>query len=466
MFNSFFFIIVRICNKKRDRIRQNPILFDCSRWLWKQNITVIGDIPAFRKSSPHHLKENTTMPTASPPSRTVNPWWIAIVCGMASLIDACAIIGSGIALVIYQHSIGITPEQISRLSSALIICIAIGALLGGRLGDRYGRRSVFIVTMAMIVVGSALLTLMTTFSWLLTGMIIVGLGTGADLPVSLASIAEIATNENRGKLLGLSQILWILGILGAISCASLVGDFGRIGGQIMFGQVGVIAFITMILRMGIPESDKWKTALAQRISGINTIQARRASITDLLKAPFLKPFIVLLLFYSFTNLGANTNGQFGTYLWVNVVGKGVAFASRINLISLVISFVWSYWFMQIADTPKRFTYFQIGAVAVVLMFLVPAVFGFSTLTLIVSGLLGGIGLGFAFEAIMKLWTQESFPTLIRTTAQGAIITIARVFAAALALYTPQMMDSTPRTLFFMLAGISFVGLAACLDRFP
>lgn len=400
------------------------------------------------------------MPTASSPTRTVSPWWIAIVCGMASYIDACAIIGSGIALVIYQHSIGTTSAQISYLSFALIVCIAAGALLGGRLGDRYGRRSVFIVTMAMIVIGATLLTLMSSFSGLLTGAIIVGLGAGADLPVSLSSIAEIATNENRGKLLGLSQIMWILGILGAITCASLVGDWGRVGGQIMFGQVGIVAFITMILRIGIPESSKWKTARAERLSGVNTIQASRADIADLFKPPYLKPFIVLLLFYSFTNLGANTNGQFGTYLWVNVVGTGVGFASRIHLISLFISFIWSYWFMRISDTPKRFTYFQIGAVAVVLTFLVPGIFGFSILTLIASGLLGGIGLGFAFEAIMKLWTQESFPTLIRTTAQGAIITIARVLAAALALYTPQMMDSSPRMLYFMLAGLSVVGLSA------
>ena len=398
------------------------------------------------------------MSTDSSKTKSVNPWWVTIVCGMASYIDACAIIGSGIALVIYQHSIGITPEQISDLSFWLIICIAAGALVGGRLGDRYGRRSVFIVTMVMIVAGSAMLSFMVSFKGLLIGTIIVGLGAGADLPVSLASIAEVATNENRGKLLGFSQIMWILGILGALICASFVGDLGRIGGQIMFGQVGVAAFITLILRLGIPESVKWKTARAERIAGINTIQAKRATILDLLKAPFLKPFIVLLIFYTATNLGANTNGQFGTYLWVNVVGTGVEFASRINLISLFVSFIWSYWFMRISDTPKRFTYYQIGAVAIVFMFLVPAIFGFTILTLIISGLLGGIGLGFSFEAIMKVWTQESFPTLLRTTAQGAIITTARIFAAWLALNTPQMMDSNPKGLFYFLAGISFVGL--------
>lgn len=389
-----------------------------------------------------------------------NPWWITIVCGMASFIDACAIIGSGIALVLYQHSIGITPDQIGNLSSALIVCIAVGAVVGGRLGDRYGRRSVFIVTMAMIVIGSAMLSLMSSFSGLFIGTILIGLGAGADLPVSLASIAEIATNENRGKLLGFSQIMWILGIESALVCSIIVGDFGRIGGQIMFGQIGVFALITMIMRMGIPESDRWKTAHSQRIAGAHTIQARRATIKDLLKGPFLKPFMVLLMFYSCTNLVANTNGQFGTYLWVNVVGKSVPFASTIGQLGLVIGVICAYWFMRISDTPKRFTYFQMGAVAMLLMCLILAVLGFSTLTMIIAGLFGGFGLGFAFEGIMKLWTQESFPTLLRTTAQGDIITVARIFAAILANYTPQMMDSNPRALFFLLAVFSFMGLTA------
>ena len=126
--------------------------------------------------------------------RTVNPWWVAIVCGMASYMT-CAIVSSGIALVIYQHSIGTTPGQIGVLSAALTLCIAIGALLGGRLGDRYGRRSVFIITMAMIVSGAAILVFMTSFAGLFIGTILVGLGTGADLPVSLATIAEAATDE-------------------------------------------------------------------------------------------------------------------------------------------------------------------------------------------------------------------------------------------------------------------------------
>ena len=387
------------------------------------------------------------MPAVSSDARTVNPWWTAIVCGMASYIDACAMVGSGIALVIYQHSIGLTPDQIGILSGALTLCIAIGALLGGRLGDKYGRRSVFIITMAMVVIGAAMLTMMTSFNGLFIGTILVGLGTGADLPVSLAAIAEAATEKDRGKLLGFSQIMWALGVLAGLGCGAVVGDYGRPGGQIMYGQVGLLALITMILRIGIPESSKWKTARAGRLANEDTIRAKRSALRDLLKAPYLGPFISLLLFYSLTNLGANTFSQFFTYLWV-------------NFINLSLVCVWSYWFMKIADTPRRFTYFQIGAASLLMMYLLPAVFGISTNVLIVGGIFGFFGIAFAFESIMKLWTQESFPTLLRTTAQGTIISTSRFLAALLATITPRIMDSSPRTLFFILTGLTFAGVAA------
>ena len=40
-------------------------------------------------------------------NRHVNPWWVAVVSGMASYIDSCAIISSGTALVIYQQTFGL-----------------------------------------------------------------------------------------------------------------------------------------------------------------------------------------------------------------------------------------------------------------------------------------------------------------------------------------------------------------------
>ena len=58
---------------------------------------------------------------------------------------------------------------------------------------------------------------------------------------------------------------------------------------------------------------------------------------------------------------------------------------------------------------------------------------------------------------MKVWSQESFPTLLRTTAQGAIISVARVLAAMLAAVALILeIGTTP--LYVMLTIFNIVGL--------
>ena len=340
---------------------------------------------------------------------TPNPWLVGVVSGMASYIDAAAIVANGIALVIYQHSIGTTPDQIGIMSGALTFCIAIGALVGGNLGDRFGRRRVFLATMVLIVMGSALLTFTTAFPLLLTGVILVGLGTGADLPVSLATISEAAMDKNRGAILGLSNILWLVGIVMTIAISSIAGGWGHLGGQLLYGHVGVVALILLVGRLAIPESPSWLQARDERRRGTATIGAESTTFKDLVRGSYLKPFLALLFFYALTNLAANTNGQFGTYVAVNVAGIPVEVNSRISLFMFPLGLLAGLWFMRIADTPRRMAYFVGGAVLMVAGYVTPAVLGFSLATLVAANALGWIGGAFAFEGIMKVWSAGVIP---------------------------------------------------------
>ncbi|KJL32490.1 MFS transporter [Microbacterium azadirachtae] len=398
------------------------------------------------------------MTVESPAVRQPNPWWVGVVCGMASYIDAATIVATGIALVIYQHTIGITPDQIGILSGMLTLSIAIGAIFGGRLGDAFGRRRVFLVTMLVVIVGIALLVFGSSFPALLVGVVFAGLGTGADLPVSLSTISEAASEKNRGAIIGLSNILWVVGILGTIVIATFAGGLGRIGGQLLFGQVGIIAALVFLARLTIPESPFWLAARDERRRGVVTVRADRASVRDLLRKPYLAPFLALLVFYALTNVGANTGGQFGTYLAVNVAGIPVETNSAIGLLSFPIGLLAGLWFMRIVDGKHRMTYFVFGAIVLLLGYLTPAVLGFSLPTIIAMNLFMGVGGAFAFEGIMKVWTQESFPTLLRTTAQGAVIAVARVVAALLAFVTPALIAVSPQGLYAVLSGVVAVGL--------
>lgn len=394
------------------------------------------------------------MSSVSSTRKTPSPWWVGLVCGMASYIDAASIVGTGIALVIYQHTIGLDPGQIGWLSGALTFFIAIGAIVGGRLGDAFGRRTVFVFTMGFIAIGAGMSAFADNFTTLLIGVALAGFGTGADLPVSLATIAESSTDANRGKIIGLSNQLWLLGIISSVAIATLFGGMGRIAGQLLFGQVAVIAVLVLIARLGIPETQTWLDAKA---SG-KDLSAPRVSVASLLSGPYAKQFWGLLVFYCLTNLAANTMGQFTTYIWVNVVHVDVQTASLIGLVSLPVFLLFGFWFMRIVDTDKRFFYFTLGGACYAASFFIPAILGFSFGSMLAYTILNGIGGAFAFEGIMKVWTQESFPTMVRATAQGTILAVARFSAALLATVTPMLLTNGPQLMFAALGVIVIVGV--------
>jgi inositol transporter-like SP family MFS transporter len=143
----------------------------------------------------------------------------------------------------------------------------------------------------------------------------------------------------------------------------------------------------------------------------------------------------------------------------------VEFAARIGLIMTVVGFGLAVVFLRVVDTRARMPIFFVGAACYVLSTLIPAVLGVSLTTLLIWQILGAIGGAFAFEAILKVWTQESFPTLLRSTAQGTIISVARVLAAALALVTPRLAAAGPQLLFGVLTVLIGIGMAAAVLAF-
>lgn len=405
----------------------------------------------------------TSTSTANTKGRELNPWYIAAVSGMASYIDSCAIISSGSAFVIYQTAYGLSDAQFGLLSSGLTFAIALGAIVGGRLGDRYGRKRVFSVTMAFIIAGSLLLTLSSSFAPLLAGVLLMGLGTGSDLPVSLATISEAASNENRGKLLGLSNLLWTVGIVAAQAIAALVGDWGVLGGKIMFGQICIVSVVILALRMTIPESRVWLEAHAAE--GAGSTQETKVTIGDLVHGRYAKAFIALTLFYALVNLGANTNGQFNTWVNVNVIGMAVSLSAAIQLALFIAQIPLNMVFMKFVDTEKRMPLFYFGMVCFIGSYLIYPIFGFSTMNFVIMMTLNCIGQPFAFEGIMKVWAQESFPTMLRTTAQGTIVAVARFVAAIFGSFTASLISLSPVGAYVGLALLVAVGYAFALWGF-
>ncbi|MEU4656129.1 MFS transporter [Streptomyces sp. NPDC023723] len=379
------------------------------------------------------------------------PWKNATLAGLASYLDAATIVTTSIALVIFQAAFGLTDLSIGVLSSLLTVTIALGAFIGGRLGDLVGRKRVYAVDLLVYTAGIVVLLCAVNTPMVYVGVIVAGFAMGADIPTSLALIAETSPEGRKGRMVSVSSILWLVGIVVVTVLASLFADLGMTGARILYAHLLVVAVVTWFLRRSMRESAEWRQA-NDRGPREAVGDTPRASARLLLNPVLLLPLIMTGLFYTLWNLSANTLGQFSTYLYVNVAHTAVSTASTLGLVGIPLGLVAAYVFMRIADSRLRRVFFVIGAVLQVVGYGMPVVLGISTTSLFLLSLAGGIGQAFAGEAIYKVWSQEFFPTLLRSTAQGITYGVTRALTAGFAVVTPSIIASEPKLL---------VGLLAC-----
>lgn len=404
---------------------------------------------------------------ATPTNQTSRPWKTAVLAGMASYLDAGAIVSTGIALVLFAPTLGISPDAMGVLSGLLTLCFAAGAVFGGRLGDRFGRRRVYGITLAMYAVGVALLALASGMAMLYIGIVLVGLAIGADLPVSLALIAEEAPEGKKGKMIIFSGILWSVGILVPAVLAIFVASMGELGGRILYGQLFVVAVVVLIARLGLRESAEWSAARAVKDAAAEEAaqasEIRFSAVPQLFVPPILFTVLATALYYAIWNLGANTFGQFGTFIWVNLAGATVELASMVSLVLLPLGIVGALIFMRVVDKPARKPWFIAGTLINMVAFALPLLLGPTVPALLATMVCFGIGVGFAGESIYKVWSQELFPTLLRSTAQGITLAFARVVAGLFAFITPGLAMSNSSLLFGLL--FAFAVIAGLIGLF-
>ena len=396
-------------------------------------------------------------------------WYRTVVASMASYLDAAAIITTGTALVLYQDRLGLTGSEIGRLSALLTFMIALGALVGGRLGDLFGRRRVFTATMALYAAGALVMVVPTGTGLLYVGLVMLGCAAGADLPVSLAMIGEEAPEGARGKMVSFSHILWLVGILAAQLVGMIVGTMGATGARIMYGHLAVVALVVIVLRTRLPESRQWVASRTSAPSGPSADSVDLGTLKQLLRGRYFAPMIAVALFYALGNIGLNTSGQFTTYMYVNLAGSTVQVASAVSFLTYGIGFAATFFLMRIVDGPTRMRWFAVMSAFFTLAYVVPAVLGVQVWTLVTMALLASIAGILAGEPMFKVWAQELFPTVFRSTAQGVMIAITRVVAALVALWTPALLEASPSLLFWFIAACvavaALIGLL-WINRYP
>ncbi|PUA80884.1 MFS transporter [Nocardioides currus] len=133
---------------------------------------------------------STTPPdqVASPPARELNLAWALVLISIAQLMVVLDATIANIALPYIQKDLAISQANLTWIVTGYALAFGSLLLLGGRLGDLYGRRKVFMVGLAIFAIASLLGGLATNEPLLLAARGLQGLGAALASPAALALI--------------------------------------------------------------------------------------------------------------------------------------------------------------------------------------------------------------------------------------------------------------------------------------
>jgi putative MFS transporter len=182
-------------------------------------------------------------------------WRLLILSGLGWMFDAMDVLMLSFLLAPIRGEFKLDATGAALIASATFVGMFIGAAAAGRLADRYGRRTVFTVTLVVFSIGSALSALAPTYETLLAARVIAGLGLGGELPVVATLVSELSPRAQRGRMIVLLESFWAYGtILAGIVAITVVANYGWRWGL----AVGALpALYVAYLRRALPESPRF-----------------------------------------------------------------------------------------------------------------------------------------------------------------------------------------------------------------
>lgn len=149
----------------------------------------------------------------------------------------------------------LTTPQMGLIGSMGLVGMAIGAVLAGALADRFGRKRMFMATLALYSLATGLCGLAWSFESLLLFRFLVGFGLGGQLPVAVTLVTEYAPPAMRGRFIVLLESFWGVGWL----LAALISYFviPRFGWQAAFLLGALPALYVYHIFQRVPESVRY-----------------------------------------------------------------------------------------------------------------------------------------------------------------------------------------------------------------
>ncbi|HEY2298534.1 MAG TPA: MFS transporter [Jatrophihabitans sp.] len=203
-----------------------------------------------------------------------------VVSGMGFFTDAYDLFIIGIASALITQDWNISSAMLALLNSTMLAAAFLGALAFGRFADLVGRKRVYWMVAAIMIVGSIGSALAPNFWVLIIFRFLLGFGVGGDYPVSAVMMSEYANRKDRGRLVGMVFSTQALGlIVGPLIALALLGGgvSDNLAWRIMLGLGAVPAAAVIYLRTRMPESPRYQVQVKGKVT---QAAAQVAEFTD------------------------------------------------------------------------------------------------------------------------------------------------------------------------------------------
>lgn len=190
--------------------------------------------------------------TGVPCARFVGNWvLVATILGSSmAFVDGTVV---NVALPVFQSELGATVTQVQWVVESYALLLAALLLVGGGLGDRFGRKRCYAIGVSVFALASAACGLARTTEQLVLFRAVQGVGGALLVPGSLAIISATFATEQRGRAIGTwSAFTAITAAFGPVLGGWLIDNFSW--RWIFYVNVPIAVVVLAVLFFRVPES--------------------------------------------------------------------------------------------------------------------------------------------------------------------------------------------------------------------
>lgn len=375
-----------------------------------------------------------------------------IAVSLTNYLDAGSIVAGASGLTLWQNYLGLTDTHLGWLNALSANCFgaALGAIIGGRLADKYGRKTIYTYNMLLYMTGVAIIMLSVSFPMLLVGFLITGISVGVGVPASWTYISETSEVGNRGRNIGISQFAWSIGpaiifMLGWLF--SPTGPLGNkvhamgafvlqtkdtasldlFGNRLIFFTLFIVALIAWLLQRRLGESTEWVEMKTQK-----TVKKQEHPYKELLTNIInVKSIAFLVGIYLTWNFVAGVMGFFMPHVYETAGGLSNETANFLQMAMWGLTALFSFFgFALLSDKVNQRVLYAFGTALGLAAWVILTFVGITNTTALWAFVvLWGVHAGFGVQAFYALWASELFHARYRAAAQGIMFFIVRGGAA-------------------------------------